>query len=154
MSSPCFYDIPDGSAPDLTFYFDAANLNYNGEKTNFLVLSQNDPITNSFLFFDIYADIECKEKVGYVEFNLLFNKVTGSSNGSNNIFLPEGSFLINTITKRPSATEPAIEQTVVNDIIAGTGNFLASKGFLVIIYEKAEVSTVRKVFVYFEKCKK
>ena len=52
MSNPCFYNIPDGVAPDLTFY-------YNGDNVIRTELSKNDPITNYVTTNKLYSDFEC-----------------------------------------------------------------------------------------------
>ena len=147
MSNPCFYNIPDGVAPDLTFY-------YNGDNVIRTELSKNDPITNYVTTNKLYSDFECRNEIGYFQINAIFDSNTLINSGIRNYFLPQGIVTENLIVKKLAADQNALEQVVISDIIAGTGDFLGSRGFIVLIVNDVKVNSLKTVLVYFEKCKK
>jgi hypothetical protein len=146
-TSVCSYNIPDGVFPDLIFYNNANNVNS-------VQLSKNDPITNTYRFNDIYADFECKQKIGYNEYNAFFNKETSSLSGFRTIYLPQGTITFNSIVKNVSPNGTGLNQTIISEIISGTGDFLGSKGFCTNIFDDPIVNPIRILYIYFEKCKK
>ena len=153
------YNIQDESLADLKFFYsiDLGDMN---------ILFKSSTLTNKVSERPLFSDQELTNNIGYMIFNSIQNGHSNKNTYSVVIrdikgLTNKGSFEAihtneNLYPPKPIEPAPLINgfinpnYTLIANIYAGCYNFLDSDGFMVI---KTNETSVREVFVYFNKCK-
>jgi len=146
--------IPDGSPPDLTFYY-----NLQPSKSIFTrTLLGTSSLLQTFNA-PLFADLALTTKIGkWATTSTIYDLQDGDKNGIYEstalqvYFLPQGTITINNNAQRIKDSQGSFvlpTGTFIYQIICGSGDFLNYSGFLAVVAD--DVTFTRTVYVYFNK---
>jgi hypothetical protein len=144
--------IPDGSPPDLIFYYSV--------DPNISVITKNVLNTTILQTYNgpIFADEALAEKIGKWAIPSFTNTIKNSNNGlydstgTSVYFLPNGTLsMFNNVQRIKNSEGNYVNPSgvLVLQIVGGTEDFLNATGYIVQIINNKTLS--RKILVYFNK---
>jgi len=146
--------VPDGSKPDLTFYFSVSKLVDTIESFSFgstLIVTKTGPLfadeertvsAGKFAFLTTIFDTDEPDSSG------MFNSTTVGT-----FFLPQGTITYHAaspIVKDSEGIYVFPEGTLIDPLIAGTKDFLLRTGFIATLVNNETLSRV--AYIYFNPC--